>query len=83
MDADAKLYALFRHEICIANRHCALDIDGRAHRVHQAYKLDENAISGGVGDTPAIGRYRGINQLGQQRIRIGPRLRLSDGSHHD
>ena len=67
MDTDAELDALFRYEIRIANRHRALDIDGRAHCVHHACKLDKNAISGRVGDTPAIGRYRGIDQLGPQR----------------
>ena len=48
------LDAFLRYEIRIANRHRALDIDGRAHCVHHACKLDKNAISGRVGDMPAI-----------------------------
>jgi hypothetical protein len=67
MDTDAKLHALFRHEIGIANRDCALHIDRATHGVHHAGELDEKAISGGVDDTPAMGRNRRIDQLVPER----------------
>ena len=50
----------------VALDHAGLHLDGAAHRVDDAAKVDENAVAGALDDAPMMRGDRGINQIAAQ-----------------
>ncbi len=63
VDADAKLDPALRWQARIALDHAVLHLDGAAHRVDDATKLDENAIAGALDGASVMRGDGGIDQV--------------------
>ena len=68
IDAHAKLDAPRRRHTRIPQGHLALNLDRAAHRVDDAGKLYEQAVTGGLDDAPAMLLDLGIAQLSSDRL---------------
>ena len=67
MDADAKLDPPFGRQAGVALDHAVLHLDGAAHRIDDAAKLDEAAVARALDDAPVMRGDRRINQIAAQR----------------
>ena len=63
MDADPKFDALVRRDLCVALDHRPLDLNGTAHGVDHATKLDDTAVAGPLDDAAVMGGSRGVDQV--------------------
>jgi hypothetical protein len=54
IDADAKAHAASVFHVGIALRHCPLDRHGALDCIHDAAKLSQDAVTGGVNDAAAV-----------------------------
>ena len=52
--ADAQANRVFDRFQLLAQLHCPLNVDGAAHRVDNAGKLNQQAVAGGLDDPPAM-----------------------------
>ena len=71
MDADPEVDPPVFTELGIALGHALLHLDGAAHRIHHARKLDQNAVASRLDDAAPIACDGGIDQLGTQRAEAG------------
>ena len=67
VNSDAKLDAPFRRDARIARDHTVLDLDGAAHGVDHAAKLDDRAVAGALDDAAVMGGDRGVDQVAPRR----------------
>ena len=67
MNADAELDPAIGWYAGIALDHRVLDLDGAAHGVDHAAKLDERAVAGALDDAPVVNGDRGIDQIAAER----------------
>ena len=76
MNADAKVNALFGRQTRVALDHAALHLDGAAHRVDHAAKLDDRAVAGSLDDGAVMERDGRVNEVAAKRpqARKGPIL---------
>jgi hypothetical protein len=63
VNADAKHDAALRRQPGVALNEAVLHLDGAAHRVDHAAKLEEAAVAGAFDDTPAMRGDGGIDQI--------------------
>ena len=66
MDAHAELDASLGRQVGVALDHAALHLEGATHRVDDAAKLDEAAITGPPHDAAMVRGDRGIDQIAAQ-----------------
>ena len=67
MNADAKIDAALGRHAGVAFDEAVLHLDGAAHRVDDAAKLDEAAVAGALDDAPVMRGDGGIDQIAAQR----------------
>ena len=80
VDADAELDPPLRRHVGVALGHRPLDLDGAAHRIDDAGKLDEQPVAGGLDDAAPMLLDLGIRQLAPDRLQRGERAFLV-GTH--
>ena len=73
IDADAKLDPLLMWHVGVALRHATLNIDGTAHRVHDAVELGQQPIAGVLDDPPTVLRDLGIDEGTQMVLELDVR----------
>ena len=66
MNADAELDASLGRHAGVALDHAVLHLDGAAHGVDDAAKLDEAAVAGALDDASVMRSDRGIDQIAAQ-----------------
>ena len=66
MNADAELDAALGRHAGISLDHAVLHLDGAAHGVDHAAKLDDDAVPGALDDAPAMGGDGGVDQVAAQ-----------------
>jgi hypothetical protein len=66
MDADPELNAPVLRNSCIALDEAVLDLDGAAHGVYDAAKLDDRAVAGSLDDAPVMGGDSGVHEIGAE-----------------
>jgi len=75
IDAEPEHDTARRSHVAVARRHLPLHRDRALDRVHGRGELDQQAVAGGLDDTAAVARDRGVDQLAamgtQRRLRAG------------
>ena len=67
MDADAKLDAALRRKASVALDHAVLHLDGAAHGIDHAAKLDDAPVAGALHHAPVMHGDGGIDQIASER----------------
>ena len=68
IDADAELDPTIRRRLGVAFSHGVLDFDRASHRVHDALKLDENAVASVLDRAARVFADFGIDHLSEVRF---------------
>ena len=76
INAHAKFDFLVRRHVAIAFAHAALDFNGATQGVHDARKLDQHAIAGGLDDVAAVLVELGLGEVVQTGLQSAQRAFL-------
>ena len=77
IDADAELDPSSRRHVGVALGHRPLQLDGAAHRIDDARKLDEQPVAGGLDDAAPMLLDLGVRELAPDRLQRGERAPIS------